>query len=314
MKLLVTGGAGFIGSHLIERLIIDNHKVWCLDNFNDYYSPLIKWQNIESAKHSPNFYLIEGDILDEQLLKQVFTDNTFDVIVHLAARAGVRPSVEQPKLYQEVNVRGTMNLLEMAKEFNIKQFIFASSSSVYGNNKKIPFNENDFVDNPISPYAATKRACELLTYTYHSLYNISVSCLRFFTVYGPRQRPDMAIHKFTKLIDQNKPVTIYGNGTAKRDFTFISDIIDGVIKAIIKCNGYNIYNLGESKVIQLMELVKIIENKLNKKAKIVKYPPQPGDVPITYADINKAQKELDYNPSINIEKGISMFIEWYNYK
>ena len=311
MKFLVTGGAGFIGSHLIERLLAENHKVWCLDNFNNYYDPEIKFRNIAGIKNNPHFDLIKGDILDEKLLKQIFNDTPFDVIVHLAARAGVRPSVEQPKLYQEVNIRGTMNLLEMAKEYNIKRFIFASSSSVYGNNKKVPFSEKDFVDNPISPYAATKKACELLSYTYHSLYDISVTCLRFFTVYGPRQRPDMAIHKFTKLIDHSEPITIYGDGTAKRDFTFITDIIDGIMKSIERCNGYNIYNLGESKVIELMDLVKLIEKKLNKNANIIKYPPQLGDVSITYADITKAQKELDYKPSVTVEEGIDQFIQWY---
>jgi len=311
MKLLVTGGAGFIGSHLIERLISENHKVWCLDNFNTYYDPDIKRRNIETIRQHPDFKLIKGDILDESLLSQIFSENQFDVIVHLAARAGVRPSVEQPKLYEEVNIRGTMNLLEMAKEHNIKKVVIASSSSVYGNNKKVPFSESDSVDNPISPYAATKKACELLSYTFFALYDISITNLRFFTVYGPRQRPDMAIHKFTKLIDHGEPIVIYGDGTAKRDFTYISDILDGIMKAIEKCNGYNIYNLGESNVIKLMELVSLIENNLNKKANIIKYPPQPGDVLITYADISKARKDLGYKPSVNIEEGISRFIRWY---
>ena len=311
MKLLVTGGAGFIGSHLIERLISENHNVWCLDNFNTYYDPAIKWRNIETIRQHADFKLIKGDILDDSLLNQIFTENQFDVIVHLAARAGVRPSVEQPKLYEEVNIRGTMNILEMAKEHNIKKVVIASSSSVYGNNKKIPFSESDAVDNPISPYAATKKACELLSYTYFALYDISITNLRFFTVYGPRQRPDMAIHKFTKLIDHGEPIVIYGDGTAKRDFTYISDILDGIMKSIEKCDRYNIYNLGESNVIELMDIVNIIENNLNKKANIIKYPPQPGDVLITYADISRARKDLGYKPSVNIEEGISSFTRWY---
>ncbi|MBN2010328.1 GDP-mannose 4,6-dehydratase [candidate division KSB1 bacterium] len=311
MNVLVTGGAGFIGSHLSERLIAEKNNVWCLDNFNDYYDPAIKWRNIEQLQKSENFQLIKGDILDEILLDKIFNEIQFDVIVHLAARAGVRPSVQQPQLYQEVNIRGTINLLEQAKAHNITKFVVASSSSVYGNNKKVPFAETDFVDNPISPYAATKKACELICYTYHSLYNISMSCLRFFTVYGPRQRPDMAIHKFTKWIDNGEPIHVYGDGTAKRDFTFISDIIDGIMKTIERCNGYNVYNLGESKVIELMDLVKVIEKNVGKKAQIVKHPPQPGDVKITFADITKAKKELDYNPSVTVEEGVKEFVKWY---
>ncbi len=311
MLYLITGGAGFIGSHLIERLLEENHKVCCLDNFNDYYNPTIKWRNLEKISYHPNFQLIQGDILDEALLDKIFQLNDFNGIAHLAARAGVRPSVLQPQLYQEVNIRGTLNLLEKAKQHHIAKFILASSSSVYGNNKKVPFSESDPVDNPISPYAATKKACELLSYTYSALYNISVSCLRFFTVYGERQRPDMAIHKFTKLISAGKEIPIYGDGKIKRDFTYISDIIDGVVNAIDRCQGYNIYNLGESHVVPLMELVSLIESHLKKKAKINWLPPQPGDVTITYADITKARNELDYQPKVGIEEGISAFIEWF---
>lgn len=311
MKLLVTGGAGFIGSHLDERLMNEGHQVWCLDNFNDYYNPEIKRNNIKHVQDHPNYTLIEGDILDEDLLNNLFEKNSFDGIVHLAARAGVRPSIQEPKLYQEVNIRGTMNLLEKANEYNIKKFVMASSSSVYGNNKKVPFSESDFVDNPISPYAATKKACELIGYTYFSLYQISVTCLRFFTVYGPRQRPDMAIHKFTKWIDNGEPIHIYGDGTAKRDFTFIFDIVDGIMKSIERCDGYHVYNLGESKVIQLSDLVDVIQKTLGKKAQILYKPAQPGDVNITYADISKAKTELDYNPSVGIEEGISRFVDWY---
>lgn len=314
MFYLVTGGAGFIGSHLIERLLSENHQVICLDNFNDFYNPAIKRENIKTASKNKNFKLIPGDILDENLLKNIFQSNHIDGIVHLAARAGVRPSLLQPKLYQEVNIRGTLNLLEMAKQHQITKFILASSSSVYGNNKKVPFSENDQVDNPISPYAATKKACELIGYTYSALYNISLSCLRFFTVYGPRQRPDMAISKFTQLIATNQEISIYGDGSAKRDFTYISDIINGVMSSIEHCSGYNIYNLGESQIVSLMELLGLIEKHLGKKAKIIWLPPQPGDVPITYADITKAQKELSYYPQIKIKDGIMAFVNWFKDK
>ncbi|MCI0494736.1 GDP-mannose 4,6-dehydratase [candidate division KSB1 bacterium] len=311
MRYFVTGGAGFIGSHLIEQLLSGNHEIVCLDNFNDYYNPEIKWKNIEIARQHPNYKLIEGDILDEALLDQIFQQQQFDAVVHLAARAGVRPSVLQPKLYEEVNVRGTLNLLEIAKKYQISKFIFASSSSVYGNNRKVPFSERDAVDNPISPYAATKKAGELICFTYSSLYDISVSCLRFFTVYGPRQRPDMAIHKFTKLIAKGQEIPIYGDGSAKRDFTFITDIVDGIIRTIKKCEGYNIYNLGESRVVPLMQLIRLIEENLEKKAKIKWLPPQPGDVAITYADISKATRELNYQPKVAIEDGIHAFITWF---
>lgn len=312
MRYFITGGAGFIGSHLIERLISKNHEIFCLDSFNDYYNPAIKWKNIEPVRQHPNYKLIEGDILDEPLLEQVFQQNQFNAIVHLAARAGVRPSVLQPKLYEEVNVRGTLNLLEIAKKYQVPKFIFASSSSVYGNNKKVPFSERDAVDNPISPYAATKKTGELICYTYSSLYDISVSCLRFFTVYGPRQRPDMAIHKFTKLIAQDQEIPIYGDGSAKRDFTFITDIVDGIVRTIEKCDGYNIYNLGESRVVPLMQLIGLVEENLGKKAKIKWLPAQPGDVAITYADISKATRELNYQPKVAIEAGIHAFVEWFN--
>lgn len=311
MRYLITGGAGFIGSHVGEQLLFRNHEIYCLDNFNDYYNPAIKWKNIESVRQHPNYKLAEGDILDETLLDNIFQQRQFDAIVHLAARAGVRPSVLQPKLYEEVNVRGTLNLLEIAKKYQVPKFIFASSSSVYGNNKKVPFSERDAVDNPISPYAATKKAGELICFTYSSLYDISVSCLRFFTVYGPRQRPDMAIHKFTKLIAKGQEIPIYGDGSAKRDFTFISDIVDGIIRTIDRCDGYNIYNLGESRVVPLMQLITLIEENLGKKARIKWLPPQPGDVAITYSDISKATRELNYQPKVTIEKGIQAFVEWF---
>jgi len=311
MRYLVTGGAGFIGSHLVERLLENGYDILCLDNFNDYYDPRTKEKNIKKSLGHKNFQLIRADILDEKLLKKLFEQNQFDGIIHLAARAGVRSSLLQPKFYHEVNIRGTLNLLELAKEHNIKKFIMASSSSVYGNNKKVPFSETDAVDKPISPYAATKKACELIAYTYASLYKISITCLRFFTVFGPRQRPDMAIYKFTNLIVGGQEISVFGNGKMKRDFTYFSDIIDGIVRSIERCNGYNIYNLGESNVIELMDLVGLIEKYLGKKAKIKWLPAQPGDVKITYADITKAKRELDYDPQVNVEDGIKKFVEWF---
>jgi len=311
MAYLVTGGAGFIGSHLCERLVKEGNEIICVDNFNDFYDPLIKRRNVEGLQKKANFKLYELDILDFPKLQAVFEQNDIDVIIHLAARAGVRPSIKEPLLYQEVNVRGTLNLLELARRFNVPKFVFASSSSVYGNNKKVPFSEQDNVDNPVSPYAATKKAGELLAYTYHHLYDISISCIRFFTVYGPRQRPDMAIHKFTKLIDQGKKVPIFGDGNSQRDYTYISDIIDGLCSAIEYCQGYEIYNLGDSRTVELKEVIQHIENLLNKKARLDFKPFQAGDVWITYADISKAKAQLKYQPKIMFEKGMQNFIDWY---
>jgi UDP-glucuronate 4-epimerase len=254
MNILVTGGAGFIGSHLVERLLGRGDRVVALDNLNDYYDPGIKQRNLESAQKSPKFSFVKGDILDAPLLDRVFGDTAFDVIVHLAARAGVRPSLEQPLLYEEVNCHGTLNILEQARKRKIKRMVFASSSSVYGNVKTIPFREDARVDRPVSPYAATKAAGELYCHNYFHLYGISTTALRFFTVYGPRQRPDMAIHKFTTLINQGKPLPFYGDGSTERDYTYCSDIIDGVVAAIDRDLGFEIINLGESRTTKLSEL------------------------------------------------------------
>jgi len=311
MRILVTGGAGFIGSHLTENLLQEGHQVHCVDNFNDYYDPYVKRENVQKALKDENYWLFEGDILDFPFLEKIFAENHYDVIVHLAARAGVRPSIQQPILYEQVNIKGTMHLLELCKKHEIKKFVFASSSSVYGANKKVPFAETDSVDNPISPYAATKKAGELICYTYHHLYDISVNALRFFTVYGPRQRPDMAIHKFAKLIHAGKPIPVFGSGKSKRDYTFIDDIIQGIRAAIERCEGYNIYNLGESKTVQLLYLIELLEQALGKKAVLDFQPDQPGDVPITFADVSKARRELNYNPQISIEEGIKRFAEWF---
>jgi len=311
MRVLVTGGAGFIGSSITDRLLERGDKVICLDNFDDFYRPDIKRKNIESALKEPGFKLIEGDIRNMSLLGEIFDAERIDMIFHPAARAGVRPSIKDPLLYEDVNIKGTMNLLEMAKKHMVKGFIFASSSSVYGANKKVPFSETDNVDNPVSPYAATKKACELICYTYHHLYNMNITCLRFFTVYGPRQRPEMAIHKFTRLIDQGKPVPMFGDGSSKRDYTYIDDIVDGVLKAIDYNAGYEIFNLGESQTTELRELIALIEKNLGKRAAIEQHPDQPGDVPITYADITKSVNVLGYAPSTKVGEGVARFVEWY---
>ncbi len=311
MEILVTGGAGFIGSHLIEKLLSDNHKIVNLDCFNDYYNPAIKERNIQTALQSPNYELVRADILDYPRLQKLFDDHHFDIIVHLAARAGVRPSIQEPLLYEQVNVQGTMHLLEMCRIHTIKKFVFASSSSVYGANKKVPFEESDSVDQPISPYAATKKAGELMCYSYSKLYDISVNCLRFFTVYGPRQRPDMAIHKFAQLVYDRKPIPVFGSGKSRRDYTYYSDIVQGIIGAMTFCDGYNIYNLGESNTIELMDLIGLIQDALDIEALLDFKPDQPGDVPITFADVSKAKAELKYDPQINIEEGIKLFAEWF---
>ena len=309
MKVLVTGAAGFIGSHLCERLLGEGWQVLGVDNFDDFYDPQIKRRNIANCLENENFKLVEADIRDAAAMGDV-VGSGIDMIVHLAAKAGVRPSIEQPLLYADVNINGTGVLLEAAKEQGIGKFIFASSSSVYGNNEKVPFSEDDNVDFPISPYAATKKACELICHTYHHLYGMSVTCLRYFTVYGPRQRPDLAIHKFARLIEDGKPISIYGDGTMSRDFTYIDDIIDGTVAAIDKCGGFHIYNLGESSPITVNELVVEIEKALGKKAIKEYVPVQPGDVERTYADVSKAAKELGYKPATTIEKGLAEFVGW----
>jgi UDP-glucuronate 4-epimerase len=309
MKALITGAAGFIGSHLCERLLADDWAVVGIDNFDDFYDPQIKRRNISDCLKNNNFQLIEADIRDSDAMDKAIGWD-IEIIVHLAAMAGVRPSIAHPLLYADVNINGTVVLLELAKERRINKFIFGSSSSVYGNNEKVPFSEDDNVDFPISPYAATKKAGELICHTYHHLYDISVTCLRFFTVYGPRQRPDLAIHKFTKLIEQDKPIPVYGDGTMMRDFTYIDDIVNGIVAAMNKCTGFNIYNLGESQPITVNDLIAEIEKALDKKAVRQFQPLQPGDVERTYADITKSVKELDYNPKTPIQAGLASFVAW----
>jgi len=312
-NILVTGGAGFIGSHLVERLLAE--KVWrvsVVDDFNDFYAPELKRANTRPHLMDENYQLFDANISDAEFLRGIFEENEFDVIVHLAARAGVRPSLLQPKLYAETNVNGTLNLLELARQFSVKQFIFGSSSSVYGNNKKIPFSEDDKIFQPISPYAATKAAGELLCHTYSHLYDIRTVCLRFFTVYGARQRPDLAIRKFSQLISDDKPIQVFGDGTTRRDHTFIDDIIQGVRTAIdYDRSKYEVINLGESQTVELSRLISLLEENLGKKAVIDRQPMQPGDVPQTFADITKAKELLNYNPQTKIDEGIKKFVAWF---
>jgi len=310
MKVLITGAAGFIGSHLCERLIDDGLNVIGLDNFDDFYNPDIKRSNISECLSSGRFELVEGDIRDAKCVESILVNGDIDVIVHLAAKVGVRQSIEDPVEYQDVNINGTVVMLEAAKKHGVKKFIFASSSSVYGNNKKVPFSETDCVDFPISPYAATKKAGELLCHTYSHLYNIDITCLRFFTVYGSRQRPDLAIHKFALLMEAGKPIPVFGDGSMRRDFTYIDDIIDGVMAAIEHCNGYEVYNLGESRPVRLDELIKELEKVLGKKAIINRLPMQPGDVLQTYADVTKAKEKLGYQPRTELSVGLSRFVDW----
>lgn len=311
MNILVTGGAGFIGSNLCEKLICAGEKIICIDNFNDYYNPKIKEENLRNLEGIANFILYRMDILDREKLEEVFAKHSFDMVIHLAARAGVRPSISNASLYEAVNVQGTINILECCRKYGIGKLIFASSSSVYGGNKKIPFSEDDIVDRPISPYAATKKAGELICYTYSHLFNISVYCYRFFTVYGPRQRPEMAIHKFTRLITEEKPIEIFGDGTSSRDYTYVEDIVDVIASNLENVKGYEIINLGNSNPVKVTELIKFIEKAVNKKAQVEYGRMQAGDVPVTYADILKAKKMLKYNPKTPIEEGIKKFTAWY---
>lgn len=311
-KVLVTGGAGFIGSHVVERLLALDRPVICLDNFDPFYDPLIKHRNLERALQHSNFTLVEGDIRDPVLVKDLFARYEVDRVFHGAAKAGVRPSLQDPFVYEEVNIRGTLNLLSCAVKKDIKNFVFASSSSVYGATSKVPFLEDEREDRPISPYAATKKACELLCYTYHHLYRLPMTCLRFFTVYGPRQRPEMAIHKFTRLILEGETIPIYGDGSSRRDYTYIDDAVDAVIIALDRHYSFEVINIGESRTVSLMELVALLEERLGRKASVKHLGLQPGDVPETWADLAKARRLLDYVPRTDIREGIQKFVEWYN--
>ena len=311
-SILITGVAGFVGSHIAERLVAKGYRVVGLDNFDDYYPADVKRRNLSALEIKQDFQLCEGDIRDSHLLERLFSENDFDTVIHLAARAGVRPSLEQPLLYQDVNVKGTMNLLGASRVHHVGKFLFASSSSVYGCSDVTPFDEGINVNQPISPYAASKAAAELFCYTYYHLYGLPMMMLRIFTVYGPRQRPEMAIHRFVTLVDRGEEVTIFGDGSSKRDYTFINDIVDG-FEAALCSEGMNfhIVNLGAGKTVELSYLLHLIEEGLGKKARIRHMALQPGDVPITSADISKAHSILGYEPKVSIEEGVFCFIQWY---
>jgi UDP-glucuronate 4-epimerase len=310
-KVLVTGAAGFIGSHVAEALLARGDEVVGLDNFEAFYSPAAKRRNVRSALTNSRYTAVEGDLRSPAAVDQAFLEGPFDGVVHLAARAGVQPSLRDPAGYSETNVSGTALLLEAAHRKAAGHFVFASSSSVYGVRSTAPFRESDPVDEPASPYAATKRAGEILGATFHHLYGLPVTCLRFFTVYGPRQRPDMAIHRFTQLMEAGREVEIYGDGQSLRDYTFIGDVVDGVLRSLDRPRGYRVYNLGTNRTISLMELVGLISASLDRTPRIIRRPGQPGDVPLTYADITLARSELDYEPATPLNEGIAAFIDWY---
>lgn len=310
-RAIVTGGAGFIGSHLVEKLLADNWQVTIIDNFDPFYDKSIKMRNIEAFAHHPDLVFLEADIRDFESLKTNLSGE-YDAIIHLAAKAGVRPSIESPMLYQAVNVMGTQNLLEISKLLKIRQFVFASSSSVYGVNPNVPWSEDDFVLKPISPYASTKISGELLGHVYCELYGIRFIALRLFTVFGPRQRPDLAIHKFAHKILENQPIPVFGDGSTRRDYTYVADIVSGILAAVdYDKSNYEIINLGNNRTITLSHMIETIEKVFQKKAIIDRLPMQPGDVPETYANISKAQRLLNYQPATVFEEGIENFREWY---
>ncbi|QDU67415.1 GDP-mannose 4,6-dehydratase [Engelhardtia mirabilis] len=309
-RVLITGGAGFIGSHVTEALLARGDEVCVLDNFNDFYDPAIKRANAEAVK-AAGARLVEGDIRDAEGMARLFTEGNFDAVIHLAAMAGVRPSLLDPLHYEDVNVRGTLILLEQIRKREGLKFVFASSSSVYGANEKAPFSEVDDIHRCISPYAATKRAGELHCFTYHHLYGIPISALRFFTVYGPRQRPEMAMHKFVRMTLQREPIPMFGDGSTRRDYTYIDDIVDGVVRSLDHCEGYEIYNLGESQTTSLAEMIEIVGEVCGIDPIIDRQAMQPGDVVITYADISKAKRRLGYDPHTTVRDGLSRFVEWY---
>jgi UDP-glucuronate 4-epimerase len=312
MNFLVTGGAGFIGSHVCERLLRDGHAVWTFDDLNPFYDPQLKRRNLRDIQSlAKPFEFIHGDLCDRAALDELFGSVKFDQVIHLAARAGVRPSLAEPALYQRVNVEGTVNLLEAARKNGVNKIIIASSSSVYGVNSKVPFSESDPIFSAISPYAASKLACESLGHVYHHVYGLDVTMLRLFTVYGPRQRPDLAIRKFATLIEAGKPIPVFGDGSMARDYTYVTDTVSGIIAATQKEFGFQIFNLGESQTVTLGRLVELLEAALGKKAVIDRQPPQPGDVPVTFADISKARAQLGYDPRVKIEAGIRQFIDWF---
>lgn len=311
----ITGGAGFIGSTLSQKLIEQGNKVVAIDNFCEFYNPNIKENNVKQLLKNENFKLYRADIRDRQAIKKIFNENKIDIVMHLAAMAGVRPSIENPILYQEVNCMGTQNILEEMKEHEIKNGVFASSSSVYGNCKEVPFREDMVVDFAISPYAATKKANEVMAHVYHKLFNMNIIMLRFFTVYGPKQRPDLAINKFTRLMLEGKEIPMFGDGTTSRDYTYIEDIVDGIIKSCQYCMNnkevYEILNIGNSSPTTLKEMIDTIGQALGIEPKIKQLPMQPGDVDRTYADVSKAKKLIGYEPKTTFKQGIENFVKWY---
>ena len=311
MNILITGAAGFIGSHVSDKCLFEGHSVIGIDNFDPFYPKRFKLNNIEKLKNQKGFSFYEGDILDRNFLNKLFNLGKIDVVIHLAAKAGVRPSIDHIEEYYQTNITGTVNILEKMREKEITKMIFASSSSIYGNNSKVPFSESDMVDHPISPYASTKKSGELLCHVFCHLYEFDITCLRFFTVFGPGQRPDLAIHKFTRLISQGKAIPFYGDGSTARDYTYINDIANGIDCALNKLNGYKIYNLGESKVILLRELIQVLEDRIGKKAILDFLPMQQGDVLKTYADIEKAKMEIGYNPLFDLKTGVDHFVTWF---
>jgi UDP-glucuronate 4-epimerase len=322
--ILVTGGAGFIGSHLCSRLCDSGQRVTCLDNLDPFYSPALKQDNVRRLQHQPEvasrLSFRRGDIRDHPFLRRVFQDDPVDLVIHLAARAGVRPSIEHPLLYGETNIQGTLNLLECCHEFHVRRFLFGSSSSVYGARSHGPFAEDDDVSRPVSPYAATKRAGELLCATYAHLYRMRIACLRFFTVYGPNQRPDLAIHKFARLMAAGKPLPVYGDGTSQRDYTYIDDIVDGIVRAAAWTQHDDpegcceIFNLGDSRPVPLLHLIGTLEAALGSTATIDWQPAQPGDVPMTFANLRKSRTILGYEPRVDLETGLQRFAEWFRHQ
>jgi len=309
--VLVTGGAGFIGSHLVERLLADGRRVVVIDNFDTFYDPQVKRRNVAEASRDPAYRLLEGDIRDTDALDALFGAEPIADVIHLAARAGVRPSIQDPVLYTSVNLDGTTRLLEACRRHGVGRFIFGSSSSVYGNNAKVPFAEEDPVDHPISPYAATKKAGEVLCHAHHHLFGLKTACLRFFTVYGPRQRPEMAIHKFVRLLAAGQEIEQYGDGSSARDYTYISDIVDGIVRAMNCLTSYHIWNLGGSQTITLRELVERLARGLGVPARVRELPQQPGDVDRTWAEVSKAERELDWRPRVELDRGLESFIRWF---
>src|SRR6266536_1593739 len=310
MRVLVTGGAGFIGSHLVEKLLASGHEVVILDDFNDFYNPQTKHANIAGLARDVTVYHV--DLRDGESVRNLVHREKVDAIAHLAARAGVRPSIQQPRLYYDTNVTGTLHLLEAARVTGVERFVFASRSSVYGASPRLPFSEDEHLTQTLSPYAATKIAGEFLCSTYSHLYNLRVVALRYFTVYGPRQRPDLAVHQFTRRIYAGQPIDQFGDGSTRRDYTYIDDVIQGTMAALqYEGSLFDIFNLGENDTIQLKDLIAAIENALGKKAKINQLPEQPGDMPLTCADISKARKLLGYNPTTRLSDGLPRFIEWF---